>query len=134
MAYKITTNAGFVDAYFETEELHEAMDLVSMIAEYGRNRHGIYNEDNERIGYEYKPLGATLKKVGTTYVVTFSKYADAEFRLINYDDAMAMVSLLVDLGKIERTTKDADTELVKSTIEPVSVTLVRFDEEVGLNE
>ena len=56
------------------------------------------------------------------------------FELENYDDAMNLVSMLAEYGKVEKREYGKDLEVVKSTIIPMSVTLTRMIEEVGLNE
>lgn len=56
------------------------------------------------------------------------------FELENCDDAMNLVSMLAEYGKVEKREYGKDLEVVKSTIIPMSVTLTRMIEEVGLNE
>lgn len=67
-------------------------------------------------------------------ITTNGSLSSTHFQVQNYDDAMNLVSMLAEYGKVEKNEYDKDFKIVKSTIVPMSVTLEKVFEEVGLNE
>lgn len=56
------------------------------------------------------------------------------FEVKNYDDAMNLVSMLADYGKVEENEYGENFKVIDKHIVPVSVTLTKVNEEVGLDE
>ena len=56
------------------------------------------------------------------------------FKVKNYDDAINLVSMLADYGKVEENEYGENFKVIDKHVVPVSVTLTKVDKEVGLDE
>lgn len=52
------------------------------------------------------------------------------FEVKNYDDAMNLVSMLVEYGRVEKTVKDEETGEKRSYMIPMTVSMIKTDGEV----
>lgn len=64
------------------------------------------------------------------YIIkTDGMYMDAGFEVKNYDDAINLVSMLVEYGKVGKKVKDEETEETDTIMVPMTVSMIRTDGE-----
>ena len=65
------------------------------------------------------------------YIIkTDGMYSSTGFEVKNYDDAINLVSMLVEYGRVEKSTRNEETNEIESCMAPMKVTMIKTDEEV----